>query len=182
VGAHNGGDTWLSVTEAKGVTLPSVPRTGLMVVAEGSFTGKRIKEDLREGRKDSEYLYNLWEFQALRTRTYREADAKVHLILPGKELKVKLPPLADGRPWMVVVESYPSSDKRAVARAETLKQKLIKDGFAGAEVFDSRRAERLFCCYQVVAAGRFKTRAEAMASAKSVRARKHKDVTVRQGW
>ncbi len=183
VGSHNGGDTWLSVLAAKGQKLPTVGREGLMVVAEGTFTGKRVKEDLRDGKDGpKEWIYQLWEFEVLRTRSYRESDAKVQIVLPGKELKVKVAPLADERPWIVVVESYPSTDKRSAARAEALKQKLVKDGFAAAEVFESRRAERLFCCYQVVAAGRFKTKAEAMASAKSVRAKKYKDVTVRQGW
>lgn len=180
--SHSGGG-WLKVGAAKGLTLPSVGRQGLVVVAEGTFTGKQVKEDLRDGKDGpKEWIYQLWEFEAQRTRSYRDSDAKVQIVLPGKELKQKLPPLADDRPWIVVVESYPSTDKRSAARAEALRQKLVKEGFATAEVFDSRRAERLFCCYLVVAAGRFKTKAEAMASAKSVRAKKHKDVTVRQGW
>jgi hypothetical protein len=180
--SHSGGG-WLKVSAAKGLTLPSVGRQGLVIVAEGTFTGKQVKEDLRDGKDGpKEWIYQLWEFEALRTRSYRDADAKVQIVLGGKELKQKVPPLGDDRPWIVVVESFPAADKRSAARAEALRQTLVKDGFAAAEVFDSRRAERLFCCYLVVAAGRFKTKAEAMASARSVRAKKHKDVTVRQGW
>ncbi len=182
--SHDGGDTWVKVLAAPGLTLPGMTREGAVLVAEAIFTGKRVKLDLRGKDGPKEHLYQIWELKVLRTKTFREGggDAKVQIVLPARQLAEKVPPLADDRPWIVVVESYPLTAKRSLKVAEGLQKKLVAAGFTGAEVLDSRRAARLYCCYQVVAAGRFKTKAEAMAVAKQVRAKKWKDVTVRQGW
>jgi len=173
---------WISVKLAPGLKgPPQLTRPGVVVVAEGTFTGQRVEE-----RGDESVKYQLAEFQMLRWRNYHEGDTspdrKLYLVLSAKELKEKIEPLRDDRPWIVVVESYPRADKRAGERAEKLRQALAGAGFAQAEVLDSRRAARLFCCYLVVAAGRYKTKPEALAAAKAVRQKKYKDVTVRQGW
>ena len=63
-----------------------------------------------------------------------------------------------------------------------MKQKLIDRGFPSAEIFDSRRASALFCCFHVVVAGRYATKKEALGVARQARKQRFRDVYVRRGW
>jgi hypothetical protein len=186
VGTHNGGETWVKVVAGPYADLPGVPRLGIRLVAEGHFTGARVKEDLRGKDGPAESLYHLWELKVLRSRSLRDReggeDSKVHVVLSGKDAKEKVAALSDDRPFLVVVESFLSSEKASEKRAQVLKERLVKAGFGTAEVLDSRSAPRLFCCYRVVVSGRHKDRGEALTEAKAVRLKGFKGVYVRKGW
>ncbi len=79
-------------------------------------------------------------------------------------------PLRDGRPHLVVAGSFRVDRHGAADQAERLRKRLADAGFSGAEVVDSRRLEKLRCCFYSVLAGRFATRKEATAQAKKVSA------------
>lgn len=178
---------WLSLSGASvGLPYKYSERLGTVAVAEGHFTGRRVKQDLREGKDDpQEWLYHPFEFTALRFRRFRdtrEADAKLHVLLDGAEAARKVPPFKDGKRWLVITNSVPLRDKRSARRAEQLRAKLLKQGFTAAEVFDGRAAPLLSCCYRVVVAGRYATKEEARAAAKQARKKRLRGVYVKQGW
>jgi hypothetical protein len=170
-----GGKSWLTLTTGPGVTLPAPTRNGWVQVAEGYFTGTTDKEDYsKECNGCKEWIYTLYKLHVERARPApKEADGlKVHVLLTGKEASEKVAPLADGKPWLVIVASVARDAKTAAAQAEAQRAKLVKAGFAGAAVIDSRAVSQLACCYHVVVAGRFATQAEATALAKDVKKKK----------
>ena len=177
---------WIKIVGPVGLPYRYEQRLGTSAVAEGVFTGKQVTEDLRggpDGPKD--YIYKLWEFKPRlmrRLRDGRDADARLHVLLDGAQNARKVAPLTGDKKWLVIINSLPLADKRSARRAETIKQKLIAKGFAGAEVFDSRAASKLFCCYRVVVAGRFASKKEARAAAKLARRARFRGVYVKQGW
>ena len=67
----------------------------------------------------------------------------------------------DDRPYLVAAGSFAVAGTRYMKRAKALKKKLLKDGFRDAMIHNSREFAKLSCCYRVVVAGRFKTKAEA---------------------
>jgi hypothetical protein len=178
-----GGKSWLTPTTAPGVTLPE-KGNGWVQVAEGYFTGASTKEDNSKdcgGCKD--WVYTLYTFHVERARPAPKetTDLKVHVLLSGNEASEKVAPLADGKPWMVIVSSVARDAKGAAAQAAAQRDKLVKAGFANAAVIDSRAATQLACCYHVVVADRFKTQAEAAALAKDVK-KKRLQASVKKGF
>jgi hypothetical protein len=91
------------------------------------------------------------------------------------------PALTDDKPWLVLSSSKPLFDAEAEKTSAELKDKLIAAGFTEAESFDSRRAKNLSCCFIVVVAGRYKTKPEAQAALKKVKAQGF-DAYTKQGW
>ena len=179
-----GGGEWIRIAPGSNVDTKTT-RHGWVKVAEGYFTGRRVKEDLRDKNKQpKEYLYHLWEFRVLRTRPHKEnkeGDSHGHLILDAKTFARPIPPLQDGRPWLVIAKVIPLTRADAHERAKAEVGRLHKAGFAGAEFLDSRQAQNLFCCYLVVVGGRFGTRAEA-GRLKGQLARKKIKAYLRKGW
>jgi hypothetical protein len=175
--SHGGGETWVSATFAKGAEI-AYRSEGSVVVAEGYLTGKTTTETGDAGTK-----YKLWGFEVLRTRPLKKGDKDeaVYLVLSGPEAKKDVPPLADGRNWLVISASIALADKDGAKKAEEARAKLVAAGFPLAEIIDSRAAPLLFCCYQVVIAGRFATEKDATALAKDAKALKVA-VYVKKGW
>ena len=178
-----GGKSWLAPEAAPGVTLPE-KSLGWVQIAEGTFTGATTKEDYSKdcgGCKD--WIYTLYKFRVERTRPAPKETTglRVHLLLAGKAASEKVATLADGKPWLVVVASVARGDKNAAAQAAALRDRLVKAGFAGAAVIDSRSAPLLSCCYHVVVAGRCATQAEAATLAKEVKKKKHQ-ASVKRGF
>jgi hypothetical protein len=176
-------DGWIKPVAGPGVTLPGNTREGWVMVAEGYFTGASAKESGGPGQ-----TYTVYELQVIRLRAFQgepfdeeNPDVKLRVILTGEEAAREVPPLDDGRPWIVLAGSYPIAAKDSGKKAEALKAKLAAEGFSGAEIFDSRSAARLYCCYQIVAAGRYATEEEAKAALKEVK-KKFKGVYLKQGW
>ena len=182
-----GGGPWLSVKLGPVAELPAYnERFGVVVVAEGRFTGKKDTEDLRgENGEPEEWLYKLLEFEALRFKRFSEkrgGDARARVVLDGAAAAAKVKALADDRPWKVVVGSFPAASKRTPRRLAALRKKLQARKVEGVEVINSRAAPRLFCCYQVVLAGGHKTREAALVAARALRKKRLKGVYVRKGW
>lgn len=177
---------WIKLVGSAGPPYDYSERLGTVVVAEGYFTGRRVEEDLRDGPDSpKEWLYKLWEFKVVRMRRFRDAraaDAKLHVLLDGASAARKVAPLGDDKRWLVIVDSVRLTDKRSARRAARVKKRLIAKGFSSAQVFDSRAAWRLFCCYRVVVAGRYATKKQARAVARRARARRFRGVYVKQGW
>lgn len=183
VGSY-GGKSWLALATAPGAKLPEARRTGWVQIAEGYFTGATEKLDYSKecgGCKD--WIYTLYKFQVERTRPApKETEGlKVQILLAGKEASEKVAPLADGKPWMVIVASVVRDGGKSLVAANLHRDKLVKAGFAGAAVIDSRAASQLACCYHVVVAGRFATQAEATALAKDVKKKKFQ-ASVKKGF
>jgi hypothetical protein len=156
---------------------------GYTVIVEGMFTGRVLHEENEVAEGETE-KYLRYEFQGLRWRPAHQdspGDEKASIVLAGKDAEIKIPPLTDGKPFLVVVDSLALADKQNEAKALALRDKLRAAGYAGAEVIDSRAAPRLFCCYHVVVAGRYATRDAALAVAKELKKKKY-DAGVRQGW
>ena len=87
----------------------------------------------------------------------------------------------DARPYLVVAGSFAVAGTKYLDRAKKLKRKLILDGFKDAMIHNSREFKRLSCCYRVVIAGRFRTKAEAKALVKAMRAKRYRPY-VRKGF
>ena len=84
--SHNDGDTWLSLSYAEGVSAPEVTDDGRVVIAEGHFTGARVREDLREGSDDpEEYLYTLSVLEVERIVGPAPADRIPRVAVLGSE-------------------------------------------------------------------------------------------------
>jgi hypothetical protein len=178
-----GGKSWLALTTEPGVALPE-KRDGWVQIAEGYFTGATTTEDYsKECNGCKDWIYTLHELHVERARPApKDAESlRVHLLLAGKGASEKVALLADGKPWLVMVSSVARGDKTAAAQAVAQRDKLIKAGFAGAAVIDSRSAPLLSCCYHVVVAGRFATQAEATALAKVVK-KKRFPASVKRGF
>ncbi len=86
--------------------------------------------------------------------------------------KEKVLPVKDGKPWAVVRASVDLDQRQGKKVATRVRDKLRKAGYAAAEVVDSRRFARFRCCYWVVLAGRFATRAEALALVRKLKKKK----------
>jgi hypothetical protein len=183
VGSY-GGKSWLALAPGAGVTLPPAKREGWVQIAEGYFTGATEKLDYSKecgGCKD--WIYTLYKFQVERARPAPKEPEKlkVQLVLAGKEAAEKVAPLADGKPWMVIVASVVRDGGKSVVAANNQRDKLVKAGFTNAAVLDSRSASQLACCYHVVVADRFKTQAEATALQKDVKKKKFQ-ASVKKGF
>jgi hypothetical protein len=183
VGSY-GGKSWLALATGPGVTLPAANRLGWVQIAEGYFTGATEKLDYSKdcgGCKD--WIYTLYKFQVERARPAPKetANLKVQIVLAGKEASEKVAPLADGKPWMVIVSSVVRDGGKSAVAANLQRDKLVKAGFANAAVIDSRSASQLACCYHVVIADRFKTQAEATALQKDVKKKKFQ-ASVKKGF
>jgi len=73
---------WLSLTYAEGLAPPEPPREGLVVVAEGHFTGKRSTLDLQPtGEQIPDYVYALQGFEVSAWRTWREGGQDDWLVV-----------------------------------------------------------------------------------------------------
>lgn len=84
--AHNGGDTWLSLSYADGATPPEPNEEGRVVIVEGHFTGARVREDLREGSDDpEEYVYSLSVLQIERIVGPAPSDRSPRVAVLGSE-------------------------------------------------------------------------------------------------
>jgi hypothetical protein len=104
----------------------------------------------------------LWEIYSYQKDTDRFVAWK-----PDSIKKIK-----DDKPWVVLVESFPLYLGNGDKLAQQLKDKLTAAGFADAQIHHSAAFAKLACCYSVVIAGRFKTRAEAAALVKQLKAKK----------
>jgi hypothetical protein len=91
------------------------------------------------------------------------------------------PELSDDRPWLVLASSKPLFDSEGEKTSAALKDKLVAAGFTGAEIFDSRRAKSLSCCFTVVVAGRYKTKKEAQTASTDA-TKKGFESYVKKGW
>jgi hypothetical protein len=201
---------WATPILGPGVTLPNFPEymtdpdnpkgeklpvgsAGLnwLIIAEGYFTGNTKNEP----NPDEGKPYIISEFQVLRYRLFKSMpdyhfgtpddpeknpDSFAYILLSGEDAKQKLPPLDDAKPWVIMAGSFSLSSPDTPTKSEELKEKLIKAGFP-AESFDSRRAEKLFCCYQVVVAGRYATETEAKPALAAVK-KSFPDAYVKQAF
>ena len=86
--------------------------------------------------------------------------------------KEKVAPVKDGKPWAVVRTSIDLDRRQGQKVARRWRDKLHKAGFPTAEVVDGRRFANFRCCYWVVVAGRFATRAEAMTLVRQLKKKK----------
>jgi len=86
--------------------------------------------------------------------------------------KEKVAPVKDGKPWAVVHTSIDLDQRQGQKVAGRSRDKLQKAGFTAAEVVDGRRFANFRCCYWVVVAGRFATRAEAMKLVRQLKKKK----------
>lgn len=72
-----GGGPWIQVA-AKSKVDTKTTRAGWVKVAEGYFTGRKIRQDLRgRDKQPPEWLYTLWEFHVLRTWPYKPDTEKI---------------------------------------------------------------------------------------------------------
>jgi hypothetical protein len=88
------------------------------------------------------------------------------------EHKSDAPKIKDDRPWLLLLESIPYYRGDGEKAAHKLKDKLVSAGASDAAVHASDAFDKLVGGYWVVVAGRFKTRAEAVAA--SARLKKQK--------
>jgi len=174
ISTPSGDVTWLEPVYADGVAPPESTDAGWVILAEGEFTGE--VETMREGE-----LYRMHGFRVMRWRVLSDYESATLRVVERAEDRRAVAPLADGRPWLVVAASIDRSVRGSATRAGALRESLVRAGFAAAEVLDSHAAPRLFCCYEVVVAGRFATRAEADALATQARRRGFRP-NVRQGF
>ena len=178
---------WISLSKtSKGSPGAYNERWGTVVIAEGRFTGKRLIIDLRDGPDGpEEYRYEALEFEAWRMHRFnhkRDSEGTMQVLLASPESRRAVPLMTDSRPWLVVAASVPAVDKRASARAEKLRARLVRKGYANAEVLDTRATPLLRCCHRVVVAGRFVDAKAAHALARAVRRKGFKSAYARQGW
>jgi hypothetical protein len=176
-------EAWVKPVAGPGLTIPAHKRSGWVMVVEGYFTGQSGTE-----AGDAGVVYTVYELQLIRIRPMKgdafdddNPDAQLQILLSGEEAAKEPAPLSDARPWLVLVASYPLSAKDTEKKAQAQKDKLSAAGFTAAEILDSRQAQRLYCCYAIVAAGRYETEAEARAALKEVK-KKFKGAYVKQGW
>ena len=145
--------------------------TGAVVVAEGWFTGAVSQEDLRSDPSEPEdFVYALDHLVVARTRPLRDGEsAKLEVVLGHPATSEPVTPLRDDRPWFVVAGSAPLSAPNHAERAQKLADKVKRAGVEDVEIIDSRRTELLWCCADVVVAGRFATQEEAKERVKALR-------------
>lgn len=157
---------------------------GRMAVVEGRFTGKSAQVKEYEDSPDSA-VHTVWDFEVLRWRPFRDGGAdegKARVVATSAQASEGVAALADERPWLATVDSFPALQKGGDDKARKLLDKVAKTGFAKAEVIDSRAARLLFCCYKVVVAGRFATQDEATALMKELKKKGFANAGVRRGW
>lgn len=174
---------WLSLDLEAGVSEPAATVEGAVMLAEGWFTGQTLREDLRnEDGEPEDWLYTLDELHVTRLRPLRSGDReRLEVVLGPPESTRTVEPLADDRPWVLVVGSAPLTDPKSEAWAARLVHKLEKAGFPAAEAIDSRRLPEMWCCARVVAAGRFATQPEAKDAQRAL-AKKGFKPMVRRGF
>jgi hypothetical protein len=170
------GEAWLELEYEPGLAPPPRRPSGAFeVVAEGYFTGRVGKRGRHATR----------QFHVLRWRSVHDDQGErlvAQVVLAGAHADDKVAALDDKKPWLVVVDSLPRFASSTAKRSAELARKLVAAGFAEASVIDSRSAKLLFCCYDVILAGRYATREEAVAVSKQVARKGFKDPYVRQGW
>jgi hypothetical protein len=162
----------------------------------GFFTGQAVERDgdgcsvptkkCRQGAPS----HSVWEFRALTSvaapnvggPSWQWEDLPLsawpRVLRPDRGFLAWPPPLDTGRPWLVLVASFPLGEPESVAAAERFSSELRAQGWSDAEVIDSRSARALDCCYLVVTVGRWPTRDAAEAVRQRV-LRGH-DATVRR--
>lgn len=167
--------------------LPESIRYGKTIVAEGYFTGKIHVE-----KGDVDEKFELDEFRVIRARAplppktdggdtgIAAADARVVVLARGADAMQEAPRPADGKIFLVVVESISlaSPDAYEKARAKT---DALRDRFPEAEVIDSRNVPGFFCCNYVVVLSRWATDKEARDAAAHARTM-GVTTSVRRGW
>ena len=89
-----------------------------------------------------------------------------------KPLVEKITLVNDARPWAVVHASIDLDRRRGKKIAERARERLVKAGFSAARVVDGRRYASFRCCYHVVLAGRFASRAEALELVRRLKKKK----------
>jgi hypothetical protein len=165
-------------------------------IVEGYFTGKLYRTDatgapLSEVEEAALFSrdtssgaaqYVLPELQLLRSRRPDGGsdDKRLQVMLTG-EAATSVEPFDDGKPWLIVVATISDLDDGTAGLAEEYLAELRAAGFSGAESFDSRKAPKLFCCSEIVVAGRYATEAEARRSLKAAR-RKLGGAYLARGW
>jgi hypothetical protein len=169
-----------------GIKLPvsgwvgGVATWGPVLLVEGYFTGVKRVATNEEGFADKTKLA---EFKVLRftNASQTKAERLLKIVATGDEVTKVVDPFTDDKSWLVLASSKLLSDATSQKVSDELKEKLIAAGFTEAEVFDSRKAKNLFCCYLTVTAGRYKTKEDAQAAVKKVKA-KGFDAYAKQGW
>lgn len=157
----------LNVKFEKGAEEPDTrdPKTlrdnGRVAIVEGKFTGETTKQG----------EYTLRGFTVLRHRPYRgEGDStEAKVIATAAQLGEGPKEPLGGAPWLATVDSFDVFDKASEKKAQALLEKVKKAEFGSAEIIDSRGAPLLFCCYEVVIAGKFETQDEATAVMKQLK-------------
>lgn len=171
-----------------GVTLPrsgwanGVAEWAPVLLVEGFFTGVKRMPTNKEGFPEATE-YKLAEFKVLRftNASQSKAERLLKIVATGEEATKKVELLSDDKPWLVLASSKPLLEAGSEKDSNDIKDKLIAAGFTNAEVFDSRKAKNLFCCYLVVVAGRYQTKEEAQAAVKKAK-EKGFDAYAKQGW
>ena len=155
------------------IAIPEPGECGSTIVVEGSFTGREVER----------YGQLLPEFNVLRMReSMRSArDLIARVLISGEEHRNAPELFADAAAYLVIVDSVNRQSRDARERADALVQELVDAGFQSAEVFDSRQAPRLFCCYWTVVAGRFEMEEEAQTALAALEA-SGREGTIRLGW
>jgi hypothetical protein len=190
IGIKNSADTdtiWIEPTFAPTAT-PLAPDTA--VVAEGYFTGKSTP--FAPKTTEAFEKVSLHGFHVLRHRPVAfdpnsegpqpmAADARASTVLTAAEAHHETTEPSDGRVFLLVSASIPMHEKNAQAAAMKKRDDLRANGFADAEVLDSRTTSGLFCCHWVVVVSRHRTAADASADAAKAKAKKI-DTLVRRGW
>jgi hypothetical protein len=159
-----------------------VAEWGPVLLVEGYFTGvKRMPTDAEGFAEATES--KLAEFKILRftNASQTKADRVLKIVATGEEALKKVETYSDAKPWLVLASSKPLFDAASEKDSNDLKDKLIAAGFTEAEVFDSRKAKNLFCCYLVVVAGRYSTKEDAQAAVKQAKT-KGFTTYAKQGW
>lgn len=175
---------WLQIEALDGTDLETTGgEAGAALVAEGWFTGGTVKEDLRSSPDEpDDFIYTLDKIVVARTRPLRDGEpAELRVVLSHPAASEPVTPLSDGRPWLVIAGTVPFTATNHAARAEKLAASVRQAGFEDVEAIDSRRADRLWCCADVVVAGRFATKELAQERERALRKKGLKPY-VKQGF
>jgi hypothetical protein len=181
---------WLLLLPETGITLPDTGFVGgtavwgPVLLVEGYFTGVKRWPKESEGFEDPDGEgYKPPEFRVLRFTNASESKSErpLKIVATGAEAVKTVPGFGDDRKWLALVSSKPLFEADSESYSNELKDKLTKAGFSDAELFDSRKAKNLFCCYLSVTAGRYQTKEEAQATVKKLKDAGF-DAYAKQGW
>ncbi|WP_224362658.1 hypothetical protein [Hyalangium versicolor] len=172
----------------KGVVLPTrqsgrEASWGPELVIEGSFTGVVRAPKTSEGSGDPDSAEPSPEFKVASAMLLHPSrnEPTLQVLLSGEEARKQVSPFGDKRRWLVLVSNKPLFEPESEKQSQDAKKQLLEAGFKDAEVFDSRKAPQLLCCYLSVAAGRYETEAQAQTTLKALK-KKGFQAYIRQGW